>query len=346
MRVIMRLHAFSALSVYLLFVFALCTATSAQDTDRRAILERAKKEGELIWYTTAGLQDSKPMADEFQKEYPFIKPSVVRAGSGVLVNKILNEARAQKVFFDVFNTNHENILPLKKRGLIGRYVSPEAKFYDDDLKDKEGYWHSAYVVPWFLGYNTRMVKKDEVPKSYAELLQPKWKGRKIALGADNGALILSGLIKLWGREKALGYFRQLAAQEPAVQAGSPSNRIQLLAAGEFPITLAAGNTLQTFVSRGAPIDWVALEPVFVQVNAIMIAAQAPHPNAARLFIDFALSRKGQEMVRAFHRVPGRTGVDAEPARMFKGFKRHVQDSEALENAEATTKLYNEIFNIR
>ena len=81
----------------------------------------------------------------------------------------------------------------------------------------------------------------------------------------------------------------------------------------------------------------------MQVNAIMIAAQAPHPNAARLFIDFALSR---EMVRAFHRVPGRTGVDAEPARMFKGFKRHVQDSEALENAEATTKLYNEIFNIR
>src|SRR6185437_2815819 len=81
---------------------------SAQDVDRRTLLERARKDGELVWYTTAGLQDSKPMADEFQKEYPFIKPSVVRAGSGVLVNKILNEARAQKVFFDVFNTNHEN----------------------------------------------------------------------------------------------------------------------------------------------------------------------------------------------------------------------------------------------
>ncbi len=318
----------------------------AQDADRRLLIERSKKEGELIWYTTAGLQDSKPMADEFQKDYPFIKPSVVRAGSGVLVNRILNEARAQKVFFDIFNTNHESILPLKKRGLIGRYLSPEAKYYDEDLRDSDGFWHSAYVIPWFLGYNTNLIKKNDVPKTYLELLHPKWKGKKIAVGSENGALILAGLMKVWGRDKAVGYFKQLAAQDPVVQAGSPSNRIQLLAAGEFPMTLAAGNTLQSFASRGAPIDWVALEPVFVQVNAIMIAAQAPHPNAARLFVDFALSKKGQEMVRSFHRVPGRNGVDAEPARMFKGFKRHVQDSEALENAEANTKLYNEIFNIR
>ncbi len=330
----------------LVTLLAIGAPISAQDADRRVLLERAKKEGELVWYTTAGLQDSKPMADEFQKEYPFIKPSVVRAGSEVLLNKILNEARAQKVFFDVFNTNHENILPLKKRGLIGRYVSAEAKFYDEDLKDKDGYWHSAYVVPWFLGYNTRMVKKDDAPKSYADLLHPKWKGGKIALGSDNGALVLGGLIKLWGRDKAAGYFRQLAAQQPTIQAGSPSNRIQLLAAGEFPMTIAAGNTLQSFAARGAPIDWVALEPVFVQVNAIMIAAQALHPNAARLFVDFALSKKGQEMVRGFHRVPARRGVDAEPARMFQGFKRQVQDSEMLENAEATTRLYNEIFAIR
>jgi len=330
----------------LLTILAFAAGAPAQDSERRALAERAKKEGELVWYTTAGLQDSKPMADEFQKLYPFIKPSVVRAGSGVLVNKILNEARAQKVFFDVFNTNHENVLPLKKRGLIGRYVSPEAKFYDDDLKDKDGAWHSAYVVPWFLGYNTKLIKKDEAPKTYPDLLNPKWKGGKIALGSDNGALVLGGLIKLWGRDQAVAYFRQLAAQQPAIQAGSPSNRIQLLAAGEFPMTLAAGNTLQSFASRGAPIDWVALEPVFVQVNAIMIAAQAPHPSAARLFVDFVLSKGGQEMVRSFHRVPARLGVDPEPPRMFQGFKRHVQDSESLEKAEATAKLYNEIFGIR
>jgi iron(III) transport system substrate-binding protein len=231
---------------------------NGQDSDRSAIPERAKKEGEVVWYTSAGLQDSKPMADVFQKDYPFIQVSVVRAGSGVLINKILNEARAQKGLFDVLNTNDESVSPLKKRGLIARYVSPEANFYDDDVKDKEGYWHAAYVVPWFLGYNTRMVKKDEAPKNYEDLLNTKWKGRKIAIGTDNGFLILSGLIRFWGKEKALRYFQQLAKQEPAMQAGSPSSRIQLLAAGEFPLTLAAGNTLQTFASKAAPVDWIAL----------------------------------------------------------------------------------------
>ena len=332
--------------ICLLIAVGANSISNAQETDRAALIERAKKEGEVVWYTSAGLQDSNPMADIFQKDYPAIRVSVIRAGSGVLINKILNEARAQKGLFDVLNTNDESVLPLKRRGLLASYMSPEAAFYDDDLKDKEGYWHSAYVIPWFLGFNTRMLKKDEVPKTYEELLNARWKGRKIALGSDNGSLILSGLIRLWGKEKAIRYFQQLAKQEPAIQAGAPSSRIQLLAAGEFPLTLASGNTLQTFVTRGAPVDWVPLEPVFVQLNAIMLAAQSRHPNATKLFIDFVLSKKGQEMIRSFHRVPARTGVDAEPPRIFKGFKRVVQDIEAAARGEETTKLYNEILNIR
>ena len=329
-----------------LVIFMTTGPVFAQDADRRAMLDGAKKEGEVVWYTSAGLQDSNPMAEAFQKDYPFLRVSVVRAGSGVLINRILSEARAQKSLFDVFNTNQESVLPLKKRTLIARYVSPQAAFYDDDLKNKDGYWHAAYVIPWFLGYHTRMVKKDEAPKSYEELLHPKWRGGKIALGVDNGTIILSGLMRAWGKDKALRYFQQLAKQEPSMQRGSPSSRIGLLAAGEFPLTLAAGNTLQTFASKGAPVDWVALEPVFVQVNTLMLAAQSRHPNAAKLFIDFVLSKKSQEMIRSFHRVPARNGVDAEPPRMFKGYKRIVEDTEAAENAEATNRLYSEIFNIR
>jgi iron(III) transport system substrate-binding protein len=332
--------------LYFVVVMAASSSASSQEADRSVLVERAKKEAEVVWYTSAGLQDSNPMAEAFQKDYPFIRVNVIRSGSGVLINRILNEARAQKGLFDVLNTNDESVLPLKKRGVLARYISSEANFYDDDLKDKEGYWHTAYVVPWFLGYNTRILKKDDVPKNYEELLQPKWKGRKIALGTDNGSLILSGLIRVWGKEKAVRYFQQLAKQEPALQAGAPSSRIQLMAGGEFPLTLASGNTLQTFASRGAPVDWVPLEPVFVQLNAIMLAAQSRHPNATKLFIDFVLSKKGQEMIRSFHRVPARNGVDAEPPRIFKGYKRIVQDIEAAANAEANTKLYNEILGIR
>src|SRR5262249_25931211 len=196
--------------ICLFIAVGVSSLATAQENDRAALIERAKKEGEVVWYTSAGLQDSNPMAEAFQKDYPFIRISVIRAGSGVLINRILNEARAQKGLFDVLNTNDESVLPLKKRGLIARYVSTEAAFYDDDLKDKEGYWHAAYVIPWFLGYNTKMVKKDELPKTYEELLNPKWKGRKIALGSDNGSLILSGLMRVWGKEKAMRYFQQLA----------------------------------------------------------------------------------------------------------------------------------------
>jgi iron(III) transport system substrate-binding protein len=334
------------ISVCLYIVLSTASLATGQETDRAALIERAKKEAEVVWYTSAGLQDSNPMAEAFQKDNPFIRVNVIRSGSGVLINRILNEARAQRGLFDVLNTNDESVLPLKTRGLLARYISSEANSYDDDLKDKEGYWHACYVIPWFLGYNTRMVKKDEVPKSYEDLLQPKWRGRKIALGTDNGSLILSGLIKVWGKEKAVRFFQQLAKQEPALQAGAPSSRIQLMAGGEFPLTLASGNTLQTFVSRGAPVDWLPLEPVFVQLNAIMLAAQSRHPNATKLFIDFVLSKKGQEMIRSFHRVPARNGVDAEPPRIFKGYKRVIQDIEAAANAEAITKLYNEILGIR
>ena len=120
----------------------------------------------------------------------------------------------------------------------------------------------------------------------------------------------------------------------------------MLAAGEFPLTPGCGEYFANLRFSGEPVEWVPLEPVFVQLNTIVLAAQSRHPNATKLFIDFVLSKKGQEMIRAFHRVPSRSGVDAEPPRMFKGFKRVVQDIEAAANAEATTKLYNEILNIR
>ena len=114
--------------IFLFIAVGANSSASGQETDRPTLIERAKKEGEVVWYTSAGLQDSKPMADAFQKDYPFIQVSILRAGSGVLINKILNEARAQKGLFDVLNTNDESVLPLKRRGLLARYVSAEATF--------------------------------------------------------------------------------------------------------------------------------------------------------------------------------------------------------------------------
>src|SRR4030095_13238191 len=128
--------------VLICLIFALGAVSSkaiGQDTDRAALLERAKKETEVVWYTSAGLQDSNPMAEAFQKDYPFIRVNVIRSGSGVLINRILNEARAQKGLFDVLNTNDESVLPLKKRGLLARYISSEANSSETHFHTQEGY---------------------------------------------------------------------------------------------------------------------------------------------------------------------------------------------------------------
>ena len=117
-------------------------------------------------------------------------------------------------------------------------------------------------------------------------------------------------------------------------------------AGEFPLIIAYAPTIQRETSKQHPIDWVALEPVPVQVNPMMLAAKAPHPNAGKLFIDFLLSKEGQKMLVGFRRIPVREDVDADPPRLFKGYKRVVEHPEDYRNFNETVRLYQEILGIR
>ena len=212
------------------------------------------------------------------------------------------------------------------------------------MVDDEGYWTPYYVNPYVLGYNTKLIKKEEAPKTYEQLLEPKWKGRKISID-DSAYGLLAGLTRAWGKEKAVEYFKKLAGQDPVVQRGN-TNRVQLAMAGEFPLIIAYAPTIQRETSKQHPIDWVPLEPVPVQVNPMMLAAKAPHPNAGKLFIDFLLSKEGQKMLVGFRRIPVREDVDADPPRLFKGYKRVVEHPEDYRNFNETVRLYQEILGIR
>ena len=196
-----------------------------------------------------------------------------------------------------------------------------------------------------MGYNTNLVKKEDVPQTYEQLLDPKkWKGKKNSID-DEAYGLLSGLIRAWGREKAVSYFKKLAAQDPVLMRGN-TNRVQLTVAGEYSLIVAYAPTIQRETSRGAPMDWVPLEPVAGQGNPMMLAAKAPHPNAAKLFIDFLLSKEGQKMLVGFRRIPIRPDVNPDPPRLFKGYKRIVEHPEEYKNFTETVKLYQEIFNLR
>jgi iron(III) transport system substrate-binding protein len=331
--------------IHLLLLALLCAPAAAwsQPAPNPKLLEAAKKEGEVIYYTTMTLDQSKAVVDRFEKKYG-IRATLFRTGGGPLLNKIFAEARGGRFDWDVVVGRGEMVLPLTERKIITSYYSPEAKMIDEQLVDKEGFWTAYYVNSYVLGWNTKLVKKQEVPKSYEELLNPKWKGGQISLDTEAYGM-LEGLKRVWGREKAIGYFKRLAALDPVLKRGN-TERVQLTLAGEYPLIVAYNQTIQRMASRGAPIDWLPLEPAITQVNPVMLAAKAPHPNAARLFYDFVISKEGQEMLRGFQRIPVRKDVEPDPPRLFRGFKYVVESPEDYKDFDATVKQYLEIFKLR
>ena len=167
----------------------------SQETTDAKVVQAARKEGEIVWYTTMSLDQSKQFIDRFIRKYPFLKPSVFRSGGGALLNRVLSEAKAGKNLFDVVNGNGELVLPLMEVNVLAPYVSPERKVIPEDLKDDKGFWTSVYVNSIVLGYNKNVVKRENLPRTYDELLDPRWKGRKISLD-DSYTTFLQGLVSV------------------------------------------------------------------------------------------------------------------------------------------------------
>jgi iron(III) transport system substrate-binding protein len=308
------------------------------------LIAQAKKEGRVTWYTTVSIPESKQLMDMFEKQYPFIKVDLLRSGSGPLVNRIVNEYLAKNYSADVLHgmSSRGAYTILKQKNILARYESPEHKNLPADMKDKAGYWASTFQNTFVLVYNTRNVKPSDVPRSYDDLLKPMWKGRQIFNDTDNFEWF-DGLLKFWGKEKGLAYFRRLAAQDQIFQRGA-RGRIQLVAAGEAPLAFGYGPHAQSYVNQGAPIEWVALEPVVVIVNTVSLAQRAPHPAAAKLFIDFLFSKAAQMKLRELSRIPSRSDVEPDPPRLIKGFKKVVQDIENDSMVESI-KLFQQIFGL-
>jgi len=238
----------------------------------------------------------------------------------------------------------EMVLPMMQRKLLASYPSPESKMIDEQLVDKEGFWTAYYVNSYVLGWNTKLVKREDVPKTYDALLNPKWKGGQISLDTEAYGMV-EGLKRAWGQEKAIAYLKKLAALDPVLKRGN-TERVQLVVAGEYPLIIAYNQTIQRLTSRGAPIDWLPLEPAVTQVNPVMIGSKAPHPNAARLFYDYILSKEGQEELRSYQRIPVRKDVEPDPPRLFRGFKYVIENPEDYKDFDSTVKQYLEIFKLR
>jgi iron(III) transport system substrate-binding protein len=273
---------------------------------QKVLMEKAKAEGQVSFYSSLQAQQIDPFIRVFQKRYPFIRVNPYRVSGNRQVIKIQTEMNAGNHLFDVTNGSSEQAGAIKKIGAVDPYFSPQREFYAGANKDKEGFFTSFYVIPIVLGYNTNLVKREDAPRTYEDLLQPKWKGNMFL--DDEAYEWFAVLLKHMGREKGLQYMRNLAKQDLRMVRGRTAQS-QLLTAGERPLAIVlSGHTVLDLKARGAPIDQVILDPYFAQANKLMLSRRAPHPHAAALFMDWALSEEGQSIITTFGRVVARKGV--------------------------------------
>lgn len=280
---------------------------------RKAALEEgARKEGQVVWYTSMSLSDYPKIAGLFEKAYPYIKTNTYRATTSALFNRIDTEARAGRYAVDVVASAPAEMWQLKQRGYSAGYLSPELSGYPKGAHDPEGHWLSYEVTPIVLAYNPKMIAPADVPKSYADLLQPKFAG-KMSLGTDEFEWF-SVLIDGMGKAKATQYLKSLAGQKLHMPGSSSVMRVQLLLAGENAIAIAArGRRVAEYKEKGAPIDYRIFEPYGGEPNSLALMRRSSHPHASLLFIDWLLSEEVQTYIaQKIPRMSLRKGVKQLP----------------------------------
>ena len=305
-------------------------------------VEKAKAEKELLVYGTMPIPDMQEMFRNFEKRYPFIKANQYRSGADKLAQRIATEVKAGRHLADVYLIAGAEMFLLKRQGFISRYESPERKLIRDIYKDKDGYWTGAYANIELIGYNKNLVAASEAPRSHQDLLDPKWKGK---IGMDPTDIEWYMIqIHLLGKEKGREFMKKFAQQDIQFRRGHTLLG-QLLTAGEFSLIMTLrDNTAYQFMKKGGPIDWVAIEPVIPSpANAVALPKQPPHPNAARLFIDYILSREGQEVMRSLGRNTTRTDVDPLLERIKNLRYEKIDWPSYIENYKRYEGEFQEIF---
>jgi iron(III) transport system substrate-binding protein len=309
-----------------------------QGADReQKILEGAKKEKQVVVYTSLNTKDSVPITQAFEKKYG-VKVELWRSSSEKVLQRALTEARAGRHSVDAFELNGPEMEALYREGLLEEFWSPHFK----NLPPAAFAKHRHYVADRFnfftIAYNTRLVKPEEVPNSYEDLLHPRWVG-KIGIEASDDDWFAS-IVKHMGEEKGLALFRKLAQMKPQLRTGH-TLLAELVAAGEIPLVATIYNhNAERLVVNGAPIKWKALDPTFGRPNAVAVTKNAQRPHAAMLFVDFMLSPEGQELLKKRNRVPASTAVETN----LNKFPFHMIDPViVLDEQQKWEKIWSELF---
>jgi iron(III) transport system substrate-binding protein len=308
----------------------------AADRDAR-LVEGAKREGRVILYTSLAPTESTPLAGAFEKQYG-IKVELWRALSNQVVQRVITEGQAKRYSVDVIETNGPEMEMLAREKLLSEFYSPHLADLPAAAIPPHRTWFPDRMNFFVVGYNTAKVQRSQIPPTYEGFADPKWKGR-IGIEATDTEWMAT-LIKMWGSDKGMDYFRKLSAMKPDVRQGHVL-LASLVAAGEVPVGLSMySSNIVALQRKGAPIDFVPVQPVVARPQGIGLAKNAPHPHAALLFADYVLSPEGQRLFESMGRVPASTRVKS----ALDNFPFTTIDPvTVLDEAPKWEKLWNDFF---
>jgi iron(III) transport system substrate-binding protein len=303
--------------------------------------EAARKEGSVVVYGAGNVEDWQRMNAAFEKKYPFLKVNLFRGNWEKVRNRVMTEGRAGSNFVDVLHVDGINGWVLKENGYLQAHKSAQTEAFPEEFRDPTGMLPCCFdALTNVIGFNSRLVKKSEAPKSYQDLLDSRWKD-KLGMDADEGEWF-AGLIAVWGREKTVDYFSRLMKQNPSLRRGH-TLLANLTGAGEFPVAVNLfGYRVMEMREKGETIDLVKADPLMVRPAHLALARRAPHPNSGRLYIDFTLSVEGQEIMASFGRTVVRPGVKRKYPQLTEGVKLHPIKPEMAKNYGDISKLYYSI----
>ena len=301
------------------------------------LVEGAKKEGELNIYTSAQTDDMGALTKAFEAKYG-VKVNIWRASSEKVLQRAIQEARANRAAMDVAETNGPELESMHREKILQAVKSPHLKDLIEQAIRPHGEWVGTRLNVFVQAYNTNAIKKEEVPKTWEDLANPKWKGK---LGIEEeDADWLAGQYAEMGEAKASKVFADIANTNGLSVRRGHTLLTQLVASGEIPLALTVYNyKAQQLKEKGAPIDWFHIGPAIARPNGIAVAKNAPHPHAAVLFFDFEISEEGQKILAGRDFVPTNRKIDTPLAKIPMKF---VDARVALEDYKKWEKNYEDL----
>jgi iron(III) transport system substrate-binding protein len=316
------------------------TASIVQTTrpDREQFLtDGARKEGEVSVYTSLTAEEIAGLSSAFERRYG-VKVKTWRAGSENVLRRVVTEGRARRHEVDVIETNGPELEVLMRENLLQPLRSPHLRDLIAQALQPHGMWVGSRINMFVQAYNTRLVSRDELPRTYADLAHPRWKGRLGIEAEDEDWFMM--VVREMGEERGLGVFREIAQNNGFSVRKGHTLLAGLVASGEVPFALTVySHGAQKLKEKGAPVEWFAIEPAIGRANGVAIARLAPRPHAAALFVDFLLSPQGQAILDKGGYVPANLKVAHRAHQLPLKF---VDPRLMLDEGEKWRKLYQDI----